>query len=74
MSVKPEELLGNIKIANVLHQPVQAYNMNFNPYIYFLYYKSNLLNHLPPNPVSDSYKIKYFIFNGGVGTARERNS
>ena len=41
MSVKPEELLGNIKIANVFHHPVQVKNMNFNPYIYILYYQSN---------------------------------
>ena len=31
--------------------------MNFNPYIYILYYQSNLLNYLPPNPVSCPYKI-----------------
>ena len=39
-------------------------------YIYILYYESSLLNYLPPNPVSDPYKIKYFICNGGVGTAK----
>ena len=38
MSVRAEVLLGNIKIANVFHHPVQAENMNFNPYIYILYY------------------------------------
>ena len=26
--------------------------MNFNPYIYIQYYQSNLLNYLPPIPVS----------------------
>ena len=25
--------------------------MNFNPYIYILYYQSNFLNYLPPNPL-----------------------
>ena len=40
MSVKPE--------ANVLHHPVQGYNMHFNPYIYILYFQSNSLNYLPP--------------------------
>ena len=28
--------------ANVLHHPVQAKNLNFNPYIYILYYQSNI--------------------------------
>ena len=37
--------------------------MNFNPYIYILYYQSNLLIHLPPNPVSCPYKMKYLICN-----------
>ena len=67
-------LFGNIKIANVLYHPVQAKNMNFNPYIYILYYQSNLLNYLQPNPASNPYKMEYCICNGGVGTARERNS
>ena len=31
--------------------------MNFNPYIYNLYYQSNLLNYLTPNRGSDPYKI-----------------
>ena len=58
MSVKPEGLIGNIKIANGFHHAVQAYTMNFNPYIYILYYQSNVLNnYLQPNPVSDPYKI-----------------
>ena len=50
MSVKLEGVHGNIKIAHVFHHPVQAYNMYFNPYIYILYFKSYLLNYLPPNP------------------------
>ena len=66
--------LTDIKIANVFHYPVQALNMNFKPYIYILYYQSNLLIYLPPNPMSYPYKVKYFICNGGVGTARARNS
>ena len=70
MSVKREGLLGNIKIAklNVFRYPVQVYNMNFHPYIYILYYQSSLLNYLPPNPASYSYKMEYCICNGGVGT------
>ena len=36
--------------------------MYFNPYIYILYYQSNLLNYLPPNPVSYPYKIKNISF------------
>ena len=71
MSVKPKVLLGNIKRAHVFHHAVQAKNTNFNPYIYTLYYQSNLLNYLPPDPVSYHYKMKYFICNGGVGTVRE---
>ena len=69
MSMKPEGLLGNIKIANVCHHPVRALNMNFNPYtcIYILHYQSNLLSYLPPTPVSYPYKKKYFICNRGVG-------
>ena len=47
MSVKPEGLLGDIKNANALHHPVQAKNLHFNPYIYILYYLSNILNYLP---------------------------
>ena len=43
--------------------------MNFNPYIYILYYQSNLLNYLPPSPNSYPYKMKYCICNGGVETA-----
>ena len=33
-----------------------------------------LLNYLPTYPVSYTYKMKYFICNGGVGTAMKRNS
>ena len=70
MSVKPEDLLGNIKIANVFHYPVQAQNMNFNPYIYILYYQSNKLNYLPPNPASYPCKMDYYIpamkYTGGL--------
>ena len=64
----------DIKIAYVFHHPVQAENMNFNPYIYIIYYQSNLLNYLPPYPPSYPYKMEYCICNGGVGTARERNA
>ena len=59
MSVKPEGLLGDInsgftdiKKPNVLHHPMQAKNLHFNPYIYILYYQSNILNYLPPKFVS----------------------
>ena len=38
----------DIKKPNVLHHPVQAKNLHFNPYIYILYL-SNILNYLPPN-------------------------
>ena len=48
--------------------------MHFNPYIYILYYQSNILNYLPPYPINYPYKMKYFICNAGVGTAGERNS
>ena len=34
MSVRPEELLRDIKIANGFHYPVQAKNLNFNSFIY----------------------------------------
>ena len=44
--------------------------MNFNPYIYILYYQSNLLNDPLPTPISYPYEMKYFIGNGSVGTAR----
>ena len=44
--------------------------MNFNPYIYILYYQSNLLNYLPPDLASYPYKMEYYICNTGVGTAR----
>ena len=42
MSVKPEGLLGDIKTANVFHHPVKAKNLNFNTYIYILYYQSSI--------------------------------
>ena len=51
MSV-PIELLGNVEIANVFHQPVQAKNLNFNSYVYIIYYQSNTLNHIPPKPAN----------------------
>ena len=37
LAVKLFRLLGNIKIANVSHHPVQASVMIFNPYIYILH-------------------------------------
>ena len=37
MSLKPEWLLGDIKTANVFHHP-----LNFNTYIYVLYYQSSI--------------------------------
>ena len=33
--------------------------MNFNPYIYILYYQSNLLNYLSPSPASYPYMMKF---------------
>ena len=42
MSVKPEGLLGDTKTANVFHHPVKAKNLNFNTYIYILYYQSSI--------------------------------
>ena len=43
MSETPEGLLGDIKIANVFHQPVQAKNLNFHSFtIQILYYQSNI--------------------------------
>ena len=61
-----EALLGNIKIGNVFHQPVQALNMNFNPYIYILYCQSNLFNYPPSNPTSYPYKMEYCIWNSST--------
>ena len=69
-----EGLLGNIKIAHVFHHPVQALDINFNSYIYILYYQTNLQYYLPTNSASYPYKMEYCICDGGVGTARERNS
>ena len=34
--------------ANVLHHPVQAKNLHYNPYIYILYFQSNILNYHTP--------------------------
>ena len=56
MSVKLDGLLGNFKIAHVSHHPV-----HFTTYIYILYYQSNLLNYLPPNPAS--YKCTLIKWN-----------
>ena len=71
MFVKPEGLLGDIKIkkANVLHHPVQAKNLHFNPYIYILYYQSNMTYNLTPSSACYPLKMIYFICNRGVGTA-----
>ena len=85
MSVKPKGLPGNIKIAHVfvsssasLKYVFKSLNIGliyyFNPYIYILYYQSNLLDYLSPYPISYPYKMKYVNCKGGVGTARERNS
>ena len=43
MSVKPNALLADTKIANVFHHPVQDLNMKFNHYIYIIDYHSNLI-------------------------------
>ena len=61
MSVKPEGFFGNFKIANAFRFTVQAENMNFNPYIYILYYQSNLLNYLPTNPASYPKKELFYL-------------
>ena len=47
----------------------------FWPSIFTFYSIDHLLNYLPPNPVSNPYKMKYFIkfCNGGDGTVREQN-
>ena len=41
MSVELEGLPETLK-ANVFHHPVQAKNLNFNPYVYILYDQSNM--------------------------------
>ena len=61
-------MMRNISYFKVLtaffYHPVQALNMNFNPYINILYYQSILRNFLPPaRHLSHSYKMKYFIYN-----------
>ena len=66
VSEKPQGHLGNIKIASSA-----SLNMNFNPYIYIIDFQSNFINYLTPIPSSYPYKMKYFIRNGGVRTARE---
>ena len=48
MSVKPEGLLGDIKMLMFCIIQCKLKNLNFNPYIYILYYQSNILNYLPP--------------------------
>ena len=50
MSVKPEGLLWNIKIANVFHYPVQAENMNFNQIFTFYIINQIYLIIIHPNP------------------------
>ena len=64
-----EGLLWYIKIASVIHHSVQAKNLSFNSYIYILYCELNMLSYLPPKSAGYLYKMKYFICNGGVGTA-----
>ena len=59
---------------NVLHHPMQAKNLHFNPYIYILYYQSNMPYNLTSNPACYPFKIICFICNRGVGTASQQNS
>ena len=67
-----ERVLGCIK-DYFLHHPVQAKYLHFNPYIYILYYDSNMSDNLTPSPACYHFKIISFLCNWGVGTAVERN-
>ena len=51
IAVKPNVLgFTDIKKPIVLYHPVQAKNLNFNPYIYILNYQSNMPYNLTPSP------------------------
>ena len=43
MSVKPKGLLGDIKKLMVCIIQCKLKNLNFNPYIYILFYQSNII-------------------------------
>ena len=63
--------VGDVKKPNVLHHPMQAKNLPFNPYIYFLYYQSNVPYNLTPSPACYPSKKIYFICNeGGIASLR----
>ena len=47
------------KKANDLYHLVQGKNLHFNPYVYILYCKSNMLYNLTPSP--DCYPVKFLM-------------
>ena len=59
---------------NVLHFPVQAKYLNFNSYIFILYYQSKMLYNFTHKPACYPYKMVIHICNRGVGTASQQNS
>ena len=59
---------------NVLHLPVQADYLNFNLYIFFLYYQLKMPYNLTHKPACYPYKKVIFICNRGVGTTSQQNS
>ena len=54
----------NIKQQNVLHHPVQANDLYFNPYIYILYYYSNMPYNRTPSSTCYPFKMIYYICKG----------
>ena len=74
MSVKPERILGDIEKPNVLHQPVKANNLNFNSYLYILYYQFIISSYLTFKFAWFSNIWNYISLYGGLGTARWRIS
>ena len=56
ISVKPEGLLRNIRIAHVFHRPMQAQNMNFNPL--FTFYSINQIYLIIFHPTASVILIK----------------
>ena len=53
--------------------PSASLNMNFNPYIYILYYQSNLFYYLSPYRISYPYKMKYSMLEQPGRETHEHN-
>ena len=64
----------DIKNLMFWHHPVQAKYLNFNSYSYILYYLSDMIYKLTPDPLVTLIKEFILICKGVVGTVFQQNS